>query len=106
MMNQMTLNLPTSLVAKLAHLAKLNGVSVEEYAVFTLTERATLATHLQRVPDSERTSQLNKLNSAINELGLADDAAFSQWFEEAEEAVDDPEFTPSLQKKTADLLTD
>lgn len=80
-MNQMTLTLPTSLFAKLSRLATLDGVSIEEYAVYTLTERASTEWYIERVEDDEVKKQSKRFHETVKALGEpATDAEFAAYF--------------------------
>lgn len=103
-MNQMVLTVPNSLITKLSQLARLDGVTLEQYAVYTLTERASTINRLQRVPADEVVANSRKFDEAIRAMQPADDAAFAEWFADLEEADPDPDFTPELRDALHNLL--
>jgi predicted HicB family RNase H-like nuclease len=70
-MSRLTLRLPETLHQQLADLAEGEGVSLNQYIVYTLTRQAALAYAIQVVPESEVGQQQQSFQLLIKQLGQA-----------------------------------
>jgi predicted HicB family RNase H-like nuclease len=73
-MSRLTLRLPETLHQQLAHLAEGEGVSLNQYIVYTLTRQTALAYALQVVPEAEVEQQQQAFQLLIKQLGQASSA--------------------------------
>ena len=99
-MSRLTLRLPETLHQQLANLAEGEGVSLNQYIVYTLTRQVTLSYSISSVSEEEIQEQKRSFSSLLQELGKASPSEVSEALAEREQVQ--PEKT--LDSNTAMLL--
>ena len=72
-MIRLTLRLPETLHQQLTHLADVEGVSLNQYIVYSLTRQTTLAYTVVTIPDAEIKQQQQTFQLLKKKLGQASD---------------------------------
>lgn len=70
-MSRLTLRLPETLHQKLADLAEGEGVSLNQYIVYALTQQVTLFSSIRSISEAGIQAQKPSFNSLLQELGTA-----------------------------------
>ena len=70
-MSRLTVRLPETLHHQLSNMAKIQGVSLNQYIVYALTCQVTLAYTVQPIPESEIAQQKSAFNALLQSLGEA-----------------------------------
>jgi hypothetical protein len=83
-MRRLTLRLPETLFHRLELLAKGEGVSLNQYLVYSLTQRVAQAYRIVPVPKDEIERQHEQLNRIIASLEVASDEEFDAILDEGE----------------------
>ena len=73
-MSRLTLRLPETLHQQLANLAEDEGVSLNQYIVYALTQQITLAYSVSSISEEEIQQQKLSFNSLLQELGKVSSA--------------------------------
>lgn len=83
-MSRLTLRLPETLHQKLANLAEGEGVSLNQYIVYALTQKVTLAYSVSSVSEEEIQQQKLSYTSLLQELGKSSSAEITTALTERE----------------------
>ena len=83
-MSRLTLRLPETLHQQLANLAEAEGVSLNQYLVYALTQQVTLAYSVSSVSEEEIQQQKLSFTSLLQELGKAPSAEITTALTERE----------------------
>lgn len=104
-MRRLTLRLPETLFHRLELLADSEGVSLNQYLVYSLTQSVARAYRTIPVPQDEIERQRQRLNQLIASLGAVSDEEFDAIIAEGEfdenEIGIDPELRARIETKIA-----
>lgn len=95
-MSRMTVRLPETLHNKLESLAQQEGVSLNQYIVYALTQQSTLTYTIQETPTRVLAEQRAAYLARLEDGPLATDEEFEQVMREREPIEPEPELTPEL----------
>lgn len=70
-MSRLTVRLPETLHHQLSNMAKIQGVSLNQYIVYALTRQVTLAYTARPIPETEIDQQKSDFNALLKSLGRA-----------------------------------
>lgn len=94
-MSRLTLRLPETLHQQLANLAEGEGVSLNQYIVYALTQQVTRSYSVSSVSEEEIQQQKRLFSSLLKELGKASPLEISEALAERELAEPEKELTSS-----------
>lgn len=104
-MGRFSLRLPETLHRQLEVMAEFEGVSLNQYIVYTLAKSSATAYQVRRVSERERTAQKDQYQELMDGLGeAATHEEFMQFMAELEVVEPEPELTPELIEKVNRLL--
>ncbi len=95
-MSRLTLRLPETLHQKLSHLAKDEGVSLNQYIVYALTHQAALAHTIRAVSESEVGQQKQAFQLLIEQLGQASSDEIESVLAAREQIEPEAELSPEI----------
>jgi|SRR5437868_2778077 hypothetical protein len=95
-MSRLTLRLPETLHQRLETLAHQEGVSLNQYIVYALTQQSTIAGTVHEVPGKEIAEQRASYIARIQRATIATDAEIDQILAEREPIEPEPELTPEI----------
>lgn len=98
-MSRLTLRLPQSLHQQLAGLAEMEGVSLNQYIVYTLSRQATLAYTVQTMPQESINQQKASFTALLQSLGEASFDEIKGLMDEREEVEPEEGLTPEVIQK-------
>lgn len=98
-----TLELPFTLQRQLQHLASFEGISLDRFILYTLTERAN-ETDFYTLTDEELAIEREKFAQFREKLRPASDEEFEAVMAMREPANPDPDYPPELQEKVQAML--
>lgn len=98
-MNQLTLNLPETLYRQLESLARSEGVSVGQYALYALTRQASSAYRIQAVPIEIQAQEKAAFATLLQNLGQASETEVEQALYEREIVAPEPELSQELSSR-------
>jgi uncharacterized protein YpbB len=105
-MSRLTIRLSRTLHNQLTALAKREGISLNQYIVYTLTRQATLAYTVQAVPEQAVAQQRASFTALLQSLGQASFDEIEAVMAEREVVEPDvglnPEIITRLQERLAD----
>ena len=95
-MGRLTLRLPDTLHERLELLAKQEGVSLNQYIVYALTQQSTLAYTITETPARVLAEQRAKYYARAEDADAASESEIDQFLATREAGEPDPEFSPEL----------
>ncbi len=95
-MRRFTLRLPETLYQRLELLASSEGVSLNQYLLYSLSQHTARAYHVQPVPKDEIKRQRDQYNELIDILGTVSDTEFDAILAEGELAEPESTIEPEL----------
>lgn len=95
-MSRLTLRLPETLHQQLTHLADSEGVSLNQYIVYSLTRQTTLAYTVVNISDGEVKQQQQAFQSLKKKLGQASDDEIESVLAMRELVEPDPELSSDV----------
>jgi len=96
-MGRFTVRLPDTLHNELELQARHEGVSLNQFIVYTLTKKTAPAYTIQMFPDTDIQQQRNRFNALLKQLGPPDQTITREFLDERE--VEQPE-----DEETAELI--
>ena len=104
-MSRLTVRLPDTLHHQLSDMAKAEGISLNQYIVYSLTRQVTLAYTVHPVPASEVTEQRAAYTALLQSLGQATFEEIESALEMREEASSEQELTPQVIERLQERLS-
>ncbi len=98
-MSRLTLRLPTSLHRQLESLAKAEGVSLNQYIVYVLTSKTSVATSIRYHDDTEIESQKARFDALLQRLGKASAAEIDAVLSRREKVAPDEGLTSEIRER-------
>ena len=95
-MSRLTLRLPETLHQQLTHLADSEGVSLNQYIVYSLTRQTTLACTVVTIPDAEVKQQQQAFQLLKKKLGQASDDEIESVLAMRELVAPEPELSSDV----------
>lgn len=103
-MGRLTVRLPDTLHRQLRDMARSEGVSLNQYIVYTLTRQVTLAYTVHPVPASEVAEQRAAYTALLQSLGGATSEEIEAAMAEREEVSSERELSPQVVKRLQERL--
>lgn len=105
-MGRFTVRLPDTLHRRLEWQAKQEGVSLNQYVVYALTQHTTPAYTIQMVPEADVQQQQERWQALLNQLGTPDGEVAAAFLAQREyEELEDEETAELIAKVEAKLAT-
>ncbi len=98
-MRRLTIRLPYTLHQRLESLAQQEGVSLNQYIVYALTQQTTLAYTMQEVPIAKIAEQRTSYKTRLRNAPIATPEEIDQVLAEREVVQPEAELTPEIIKK-------
>jgi hypothetical protein len=95
-MNNITLQIPSTLQAQLELLAQREGVSLPQYLVYALTRQVSLDFRLEKVAPAIQQAERERFAALLQRLGTASEREIDAALAEREVAVPEAELTPEV----------
>jgi hypothetical protein len=95
-MSRLTLRLPETLHQQLIQLAQAEGVSLNQYIVYTLTRQAVSTEFIQATPEKEIIDQEKSFQILLQELGTVSENQIKSILAERELVQPEEELTPEI----------
>ena len=95
-MSRLTLRLPDTLHQRLEGLAHQEGVSLNQYIVYALTQQSTLAATMREVPIEKLAEKRASYMTRLQNARIATEAEVDQVLAEREIVTPEPELTPEI----------
>ncbi|MGK7872683.1 MAG: toxin-antitoxin system HicB family antitoxin [Xenococcaceae cyanobacterium] len=95
-MSRLTLRLPETLHKQLIHLAEGEGVSLNQYIVYTLTRQVAMAYAVRTVPEEEVNQQKQAFNALLQTLGEVSSSEIEVVLAEREMVQPEEELNPEI----------
>jgi hypothetical protein len=105
-MSRLTLRLPATLHQQLVHLAESEGVSLNQYIVYTLTRQVALSYTVQTTPIEEANQQHQAYQDLLKELGQASTTEVKSTLNKREVTQPEEELSPEIVVKFQQRLRD
>lgn len=103
-MSRFTLRLPDTLHERLETLAEKEGVSLNQYILYALTQQSTFAYTITEVPTKQITEQRARYEARLQNAQTATDEEIDQFLAEREAGVPEPELTPEVVYKVRNRI--
>ena len=103
-MSRLTLRLPETLHQQLTHLADSEGVSLNQYIVYSLTRQTTLACTVVTIPDAEVKQQQQAFQLLKKKLGQASDDEIESVLAMRELVAPEPELSSDVVASLQELI--
>ena len=98
-MGRFTVRLPDTLHHQLELRAKQEGVSLNQYVVYALTQNVTPAYTIQVLPDADILEHRERLDALLEQLGKPDQEVAREYLASREiEEIDNPEIEQLISK--------
>jgi hypothetical protein len=104
-MRRLTLRLPETLYHRLELLADSEGISLNQYLVYSLTQSVARAYRVVPVSQAEIEQQHARFDEMIAALGTLSDEAFDAILAEGDEAEPDMGLDPALVARIEEKIT-
>jgi hypothetical protein len=95
-MSRLTLRLPDTLHQQLIHLAESEGVSLNQYIVYSLTRQSSINYTIQPIPKQETSQQQSDFTNLLQKLGKASSSEIEVALAERETVQQEKELTPEI----------
>ena len=95
-MSRLTLRLPDTLHQQLIHLAESEGVSLNQYIVYSLTRQSSTNYTIQPIPKQEASQQQSDFTNLLQKLGKASPSEIEVALAERETVQPEKELTPEI----------
>lgn len=105
-MSRLTLRLPETLHQQLIHLAECEGVSLNQYIVYTLTRQVALAYSIQEVSKEEVTQQKQSFTALLQELKQASPSEIKAVLAEREKVEPEEELSSEVINRLQQRIRD
>jgi len=103
-MSELTLQLPDTLVQRLETLAKIEGVSLDHYIVYTLTHQASIADTIQISSPEEIANQKANYSTRLQKAGKISEAQMDEMLATREVVEPEPDLRPEVIEKVRKLI--
>ncbi|MGH9843823.1 MAG: toxin-antitoxin system HicB family antitoxin [Blastocatellia bacterium] len=104
MNNSITLNLPETLYCQMEALARSEGVSLIEYALYALTRQVTTGYRVVAVPEEDRERQRAEFVALLARNGKATKAEIRQALDERESIEPEPDLDPLAVARLQEMI--
>jgi HicB family len=98
-MSRVTLQLPETLHRHLASQAQLEGVSLQQYILYTLTRQLAYSYTVQVVSEEAVAQQQTQLAALLAAMGQADPEALTTALAAREPSAPEPDLTPDVLRR-------
>jgi len=98
-MSRLTLELPQTLHNQLTNLAGLEGISLDQYVIYSLTRQASMAYMVRATPEHIINQQKTSFEALLQSLGTASFDEIEQLMSEREEVDPEPGLTSDMVQK-------
>ena len=95
-MSRLTLRLPDTLHQQLIHLAESEGVSLNQYIVYSLTRQSSTNYTIQPIPKQEASQQQSDFTNLLQKLGKASPSEIEVALAERETVQPEKKLTPEI----------
>jgi hypothetical protein len=95
-MSRLTLRLPDTLHQQLIHLAESEGVSLNQYIVYSLTRQSSTNYTIQPISKQEASQQQSDFTNLLQKLGKASPSEIEVSLAERETVQPEKELTPEI----------
>ena len=95
-MSRLTLRLPKTLHQKLANIAEKEGISLNQYMVYALTQQVAFSYTVQTLSETDRQQQQQNFNSLVSQLEEATIKDIEQALSKREVVQPEPELSSDV----------
>ena len=95
-MSRLTLRLPKTLHQKLANIAEKEGISLNQYIVYALTQQVAFSYTVQTLSETDRQQQQQNFNSLVSQLEEATIKDIEQALSKREVVQPEPELSSDV----------
>ena len=101
----MTIRMPETLHQQLSYRADMEGVSLNQFVVYTLTKEISREWRVEAVPPEEVEAQKKRINALIEKLGSNEEFDMKAFFDSLPEAPKEKQLSEEIEAKFKKMLS-